>query len=476
MKLTMPHYENAQVLVVGDVMLDRYWHGGTNRISPEAPVPVVKVTKKEDRPGGAGNVALNIASLGGGVTLAGLVGRDEAGEALTSRLRAANVYCDFTHSDEHPTITKLRVISRQQQLLRMDFEDPFDATDAQRLAQQASELVGYMGAVILSDYAKGVLVDPQQIIKAARAVGVPVFVDPKGTDFTPYRGATLLTPNLHEFRAVVGGCNSEAELVSKGQKLLSDLSLEALLVTRGSQGMTLLRPGVNELHLPARAREVFDVTGAGDTVISVLAASVAAGETLPDAVALSNIAASLVVAQLGTAAVSGPELRRALMREQGAERGAMGEEQLQYALEDARKQGEKIVFTNGCFDIIHAGHVGYLGQARALGDRLVVAINSDESVSRLKGPGRPINPVDRRMAVLAGLQAVDWVVSFEDDTPERLLSMLKPNLLVKGGDYSKEEVVGWEIVEGYGGEVATVSFLDNLSTTAIVESIKGGRG
>lgn len=472
MQLTMPHFDRAQILVVGDIMLDRYWYGATSRISPEAPVPVVRVSQIEDRPGGAGNVALNIAALGAGVTLVGITGSDEAGSALAERLRAARVYCDFLVSDQHPTITKLRVISRQQQLLRMDFEDAFSADDSSAMTKRALAMIEPMGAIILSDYAKGALDDPQPLIKAARELKVPVFVDPKGSDFRRYRGATLLTPNLHEFETVMGRCGSEAELVKKGQQMLAELSLDALLVTRGEQGMTLLRPNAIELHLPARAKEVFDVTGAGDTVISVLAASVAAGESFANSVALANLAGGIVVGKLGTATVSGPELRRALLREQGSERGIMSEEQLLVALQDARAHGEKIVFTNGCFDIIHAGHVGYLEQARGEGDRLVVAVNSDESVSQLKGPGRPINPLDRRMAVLAGLEAVDWVVSFGDSTPERLLRLLQPEVLVKGGDYAKEQVVGWEIVESYGGRVAALEFLDDCSTTAIVQKIK----
>jgi len=299
-------------------------------------------------------------------------------------------------------------------------------------------------------------------------------VDPKGTDFGRYRGATLLTPNLHEFEAVVGAIAGEQDLVAKGLDLVDAIGLDALLVTRGDQGMTLIRPGQPALHLPARAREVFDVTGAGDTVISVLAAALAAGEDVASAVALANIAAGIVVGKLGTATVSGPELRRALKQEQGSERGVVNEEQLLVDLEVARAHGERIVFTNGCFDILHAGHVGYLEQARRLGDRLVVAVNGDQSVRRLKGDGRPINPVERRMAVLAGLEAVDWVVSFDDDTPERLLALLKPDVLVKGGDYDKESVVGWQIVEGYGGEVRALDFLDNCSTTAIVEKVRGG--
>ena len=327
--------------------------------------------------------------------------------------------------------------------------------------------------LVLSDYAKGALTDPGPLIAAARARDIPVLVDPKGSDFSSYRGASLLTPNLTELEAVVGRCETEAELVARGGELMAELELGALLVTRGEHGMTLLRPGLPELHLPARAREVFDVTGAGDTVIAVLAAAVAAGSDLEQASALANIAAGIVVGKLGTAVVSAPELRRAVQRDQGSERGVLSLEQLQVAIADARSQGERVVFTNGCFDIIHAGHVAYLEQARNLGDRLVVAVNSDESVRRLKGKGRPINPADRRMAVLAGLEAVDWVVVFEHDTPRELLKILKPEVLVKGGDYTdKESVVGWELVEAYGGEVRVLDFVDNVSTSAIVSRIR----
>jgi D-beta-D-heptose 7-phosphate kinase/D-beta-D-heptose 1-phosphate adenosyltransferase len=472
MKLTVPRFDRAQVLVVGDLMLDRYWHGATSRISPEAPVPVVKVGQREDRIGGAGNVALNIASLGAGASLVAVVGQDEAAEALKTRLDSAGIYSDFQVSETKPTITKLRVISRHQQLLRLDFEEAFNAEDCDQLPAKVSGLLANVGALVLSDYAKGALLDPQPFIAAARAASVPVLVDPKGTDFERYRGATLLTPNLSEFEMVVGHCANEQALVDKGIALMESLDIDALLITRSEHGMTLLRRDNRELHLPARAREVFDVTGAGDTVISVLAAALAAGEPMPEAVAMANIAAGIVVGKLGTATVSMPELRRAIQQEQGSERGVVNEEQLAVDVADARAHGERIVFTNGCFDILHAGHVGYLEQARKLGDRLIVAINADSSVTRLKGEGRPINPVDRRMAVLAGLEAVDWVVSFEDDTPERLLELIRPDILVKGGDYSREQVVGWEIVEGYGGEIAVLDFLDDCSTTAIVNKIQ----
>ncbi|KJS05376.1 MAG: heptose 1-phosphate adenyltransferase [Gammaproteobacteria bacterium BRH_c0] len=476
MTLEFPQFDTAQVLVVGDLMLDRYWYGNTSRISPEAPVPVVKVGHTEDRIGGAGNVALNIASLGAGASLVAVVGRDEAADSLQLRLNSAGIRCDFQVSATHPTITKLRVMSRSQQLLRMDFEEFFPPEDANELAAKTRAQLHNVKALVLSDYSKGALHDPQALIAAATELGIPVLVDPKGADFSRYRGATLLTPNLHEFEVVAGSCASEHELTDKGQALLREFDLGALLVTRGEQGMTLIRPAHAALHLPARAREVFDVTGAGDTVISVLAAALAAGQALPEAVALANIAAGIVVGKLGTATVSGPELRRAIQQEQGSERGVVNEEQLLIDLEVARAHGERIVFTNGCFDILHAGHVGYLEQARRLGHRLVVAVNADESVKRLKGEGRPINPVERRMAVLAGLEAVDWVVSFADDTPERLLALLRPDILVKGGDYDKESVVGWQIVEAYGGEVRSLDFLDDCSTTAIVEKVRAGGG
>jgi D-beta-D-heptose 7-phosphate kinase/D-beta-D-heptose 1-phosphate adenosyltransferase len=299
-----------------------------------------------------------------------------------------------------------------------------------------------------------------------------VLVDPKGNDFSLYRGATLLKPNLHEFEAIVGKCQDEGDLVRKGLGLIAELELDALLVTRGEKGMSLIQKGHPEHHFPARAREVYDVTGAGDTVISVLAASLSAGRSLPDCVALANIAAGLVVAKLGTAAITGPELRRELQRDGGKDRGVVTADQLLLAVEDARANGEKVVFTNGCFDIIHAGHVGYLQEARQQGDRLIVAINDDASVKRLKGSGRPINSIDRRMAVVAGLEAVDWVVSFSEDTPEALLEKVRPDMLIKGGDYSTEQVVGADFVRSYGGDIRVLSFLDNSSTSAIVEKIR----
>ena len=347
MKFEIPPFQQARVLVVGDVMLDRYWHGRATRVSPEAPVPVVRVGNEEGRPGGAGNVALNIAALGSAASLVGVIGADANGEDLRSRLNAAGVFCDFQISRDKPTITKLRVISQHQQLIRLDFEEAHNGDDLHGLLDKVENLLDNAQALVLSDYGKGALTDAETIIKQGRRQAIPIIVDPKGTDFNKYHGATVITPNLAEFEAVVGSCPNEDTLVDKGQQLLKNLHIEALLITRGEHGMTLLRPDAPELHLPARAQEVFDVTGAGDTVVSVLAAALAAGEPLPEATALANLAAGLVVGKLGTAAISGPELRRATLREQGTGRGVMTSDQLQIAIQDARAHGESIVFTNG---------------------------------------------------------------------------------------------------------------------------------
>lgn len=472
MRLTMPQFSSSHVLIVGDVMLDRYWHGSSHRVSPEAPVPIVNVALEEERPGGAGNVAVNVAALGGRVSLVGVVGNDPAGHQLKARLNAAGIFSELQVSRAKPTITKLRVMSRHQQLLRMDFEETFGVEDSNELEGKISSMLPHCSIVVLSDYAKGTLQDCQALINQAKAQGIPVLVDPKGGDFTRYNGASLLTPNIAEFEAVVGKCDSERDLVSKGLALITQLNIASLLVTRGEMGMTLIRPGQQAIHLPARAREVYDVTGAGDTVIAVLAAVLAAGQSLPEAVVLANMAAGIVVGKLGAATVNAAEMRRAINKEYSTARGVVTEEQLMFAIEEARANGERIVFTNGCFDIIHAGHVGYLEEARKQGDRLIVALNSDASVRRLKGQGRPINSIDRRLAVLAGLESVDWVVSFEEDTPERLLRRIKPDVLVKGGDYRADQIIGGTIVKANGGEVKVLRFFENCSTTSIVNRIR----
>ncbi|QJD30352.1 bifunctional D-glycero-beta-D-manno-heptose-7-phosphate kinase/D-glycero-beta-D-manno-heptose 1-phosphate adenylyltransferase HldE [Methylococcus geothermalis] len=473
--MILPDFSLARVVVVGDLMLDRYWFGGTSRISPEAPVPVVRVENVEERIGGAGNVALNLAALGGTVDLLGYAGEDEAADVLASLLTAAGIRSHIERVPTAATVTKLRIISRQQQLIRLDFEGGFGHLDPAVLVARFRALLAEAGVVVLSDYAKGTLASVHEFIAAARCVGIPVLVDPKGRDFECYRGASLLTPNLAEFEAVVGACRDDAAIERKGLELIAGLDLGALLVTRGEHGMSLLEPAGGALHLPAHAKEVYDVTGAGDTVISVLAAALAAGRPLPEAVALANLAAGIVVGKLGTAAVSPEELAIAIHGQRAPSRGAIKLAELLDVLDPLRRAGERIVVTNGCFDLLHPGHVHYLEQARALGDRLIVLVNGDDSVRRLKGAGRPVNPLAHRMAMLAALESVDWVVAFEGDTPRDEICAIRPDVLVKGGDYRDiAAIAGHDCVLAAGGEVRVLDFVDGHSTTRLIETIRNG--
>jgi len=472
MKVDFPVFKQGKVLVVGDVMLDRYWHGATQRISPEAPVPIVNINHDEYRPGGAANVALNIASLGGIVSLSGITGNDEAEKILQTKLSSLSINCHFIQQSSKPTITKLRVMSRHQQLIRLDFEQSFSEIDKLPLQQCVAALLAEHNLLLLSDYSKGTLSDIQSLIQLANQHNIPVLVDPKGTDFNRYRGATLLTPNMTEFELVVGRCHSEAELISKGQQLIAELSLTALLITRSEHGMTLLRKGQEELHFPTKARAVYDVTGAGDTVIATLALAIAAGVNYEQACALANIAAGIVVAKLGTSTVSEAELMAEVHLGQESGLGVVSEEQLKILVDLAKSQGETIVMTNGCFDILHAGHVAYLNEAKKLGHRLIVAVNDDASVTHLKGAGRPVNQLAQRMTVLAGLAAVDWVVNFSEATPQRLISHILPNVLVKGGDYQIQDIAGGTEVIAAGGEVKVLNFEAGISTSAIINTIR----
>ncbi|MES9853738.1 MAG: bifunctional D-glycero-beta-D-manno-heptose-7-phosphate kinase/D-glycero-beta-D-manno-heptose 1-phosphate adenylyltransferase HldE [Candidatus Thiodiazotropha sp. L084R] len=473
MQFQLPDFSKARVLVVGDLMLDRYWQGAAAKISPEAPVPVVHVHDTEERPGGGANVALNMSSLGVAVGLCGLIGEDEAGNRLVDELTNAGVQCLLQREAGVPTITKLRVISQHQQLLRLDFEQPLWQVDLAELEGQYQQQLGNCDLVILSDYAKGTLQQPQRLIAAAKALGVPVLVDPKGSDFDKYRDATLLTPNLKEFEAVVGHCETDQILNERGMALREKLNLQSLMITLSERGLLLIQKGAPPLHLPTRAREVFDVTGAGDTVIGVLGAGMAAGMPIQDAAGLANVAAGLMVGKLGAGSVSLDELKGALISRGDFDfHTILNRETLGEATRMARQQGERIVMTNGCFDILHEGHVRYLQQAKQLGDRLVVAVNDDDSVRCLKGEGRPINTVEQRMAVLAGLASVDWVVPFGEDTPESLICEIKPDLLVKGGDYKPEEIAGYDCVVKNGGAVQVLDFLPGVSTTRIVEAMR----
>lgn len=467
--MKIPRFDNASILTVGDAMLDRYWHGETTRVSAEAPIPVMDVTDIEDRPGGAANVALNVATLGAASSLIAATGDDDMSDILFAKLESSGIDCRFIKVQDKPTITKVRLVSRNQQMLRADFEEMFEVTSASVVEQMRA--VTHFDAVIVSDYDKGTLNEPEGLIEHALSLNKPVLVDPKFKSYERYRGSTLIKPNTLELRHVVGGWSDESEMLTKCRALMTAYNFESMLVTRASEGMTLIQKDT-ESHFPARTREVYDTSGAGDTVIAVLATALSAGQTLNDAVALSNIAAGIVVSHFGVTSVSGPELRAEVDPDEPQNRGKMTPDQLVVAVQIAKTRGEKIVFTNGCFDILHAGHVDYLTDAKREGDRLIVAINGDESVHRLKGEGRPINPIDRRMTMLAGLSAVDWVVTFEDDTPEALLERVAPDVLVKGGDYGIDQVVGADIVRAAGGTVKVLSLLEDCSTTALVEKIR----
>jgi len=463
-------FSKARILVVGDIMLDRYWHGHASRISPEAPVPVMKVNRIEERPGGAGNVALNVAALGAETILLGITGDDEASYLLEEYFHKTKINCKLQRIENFPTITKLRAVSHHQQLIRLDFEESLDHQYTESLLTEYKRFLPNVDAVILSDYGKGTLHHSSLFISLAKEHNVPVFIDPKSLDFSVYQGATVITPNLKEFEAVVGPCHDEDEMTARAQKLLKTHDFAALLVTRGEQGMSLFRQHETPVHIPVHAQEVFDVTGAGDTVIATLATAVAMGINLEEAIFLANAAASVSVSKLGASTVTIPELRRAVHNLH--EGGILEEDDLLLAVQDAKAHGEKIVMTNGCFDILHAGHVHYLNEAKKLGDRLIIAVNDDDSVRRLKGPTRPVNTIAKRMAVLAGLSAVDWVVPFSEDTPERLICKVLPDVLVKGGDWKPEQIAGGQCVLDNGGDVKIIEFLEGHSTTSTIDRIK----
>ncbi len=471
MTLSIPDFSQTYVVVAGDVMLDQYLFGGTSRISPEAPVPVVHVQKTDDRPGGAANVAVNLAALGVRTRLIGVIGRDAAGDSLEALLDRRGIACDFSRVDGRPTITKTRVQSRGQQLIRLDQENAAPLPGAM-LVESLKKGIDGAGAVILSDYGKGALTDVAAMINVCRDAGVPVLIDPKGRDFIKYRGATIITPNQSEFEAVAGPCDDNDALVTRGLRLIEDLELEALLITRSEKGMLLLEKGGEPLFLSTQAREVFDVTGAGDTVIATLGGALASRQSLAASAALANVAAGLVVRKIGVATVTPTEIRVALHQRGQGGRGLVAADELLPMVAESRHRGERIVMTNGCFDILHAGHVAYLEEAKSLGDRLIVAVNDDASVERLKGKNRPINALEDRMLVLAGLAAVDWVVPFSEDTPAKLIESVLPDILVKGGDYRPDEIAGGKAVLANGGEVRVLAFRDGHSTTRMIERLK----
>ena len=470
MSMAIPDFSKLKVVVAGDLMLDQYWFGPASRISPEAPVPIVRVARSEARAGGAANVAMNLVSLGVETTCCGIVGDDGTGMDLKGLLEIEGITAALAQSERHPTITKLRVLSRNQQLIRLDTEQVYSEADADALVQVASEQLAGSDVCILSDYAKGSLRQVEKLIAGCRDNGIPVLVDPKGTEFSRYSGATVLTPNLAEFEAVAGKATDDEDLIARARRLCSDLQLDAVVVTLSERGMLVVSAEADTI-LPARARQVFDVTGAGDTVIAALAAGLGSGLALEEAAALANLAAGLVVRKIGAASVTPAELNLALHEQGEGGRGLLTTAQAVAVAAETRARGEKLVMTNGCFDILHKGHVAYLQEAKSRGDRLLVAVNSDDSVKRLKGADRPINPLEDRMAVLAGLASVDWVVPFGEDTPAELIEKILPDVLVKGGDYTPDAIAGGKAVLQNGGTVEVLRFHEGRSTSTIVDTI-----
>jgi D-beta-D-heptose 7-phosphate kinase/D-beta-D-heptose 1-phosphate adenosyltransferase len=472
-------FGNLKVLVVGDLMLDRYILGEVDRISPEAPVPVLRHVQRYERPGGAANVAMNLAGLGCQALLAGFWGEDTEQRELAVFLEAAKIDTVGVVSTSLPTISKTRILGRMQQLLRLDIEsrEHPTAVDRQRLQERVEQLIPKVHAVVLSDYAKGALSAElcEAVIRTAKRLGVPVLADPKSPDFSKYSGATTVCPNLNELAAATGVPAHELEaLLAAGEAQRREHDLKFLTVTMSEKGIRVLSDA-GSYHSPARAREVYDVSGAGDTVIATMAACLAAGLKNETAVELANLAAGIVVAKVGTVPIARHELVAVLTPSSGisgAEKILDGE-RLTQRIAEWRAAGETIVFTNGCFDLLHVGHITLLEDCRRFGSKLVLGLNSDDSIRRLKGPSRPIVGDRERSRVMAALAAVDAVVLFEEDTPLELIRAVKPDVLVKGGDYIAESVVGYEDVTARGGRVEIVPTVEGFSTTNIVRKLQG---
>lgn len=469
--------QNLKIAVIGDVMLDRYFYGEVKRISPEAPVPVTKINRISSVLGGAANVAANLAHLECKVYMGGVTGDDENRQLLEQMMAEAGIdYSGLVKSQHRKTITKLRVLGGQQQMLRLDFEETGDLFPDEIISLRAwleNLLDEGLDGVIVSDYAKGVCSDDfcQWVIAQGKVYGIPVLIDPKGADWTKYRGCDFITPNLKEM-CESAGCQRENEdeaVVAMAMAAKDKFKIKNVVVTRSERGMTLVN---NEeiIHSPAAAIEVFDVSGAGDTVAAALLVAAAGKLELADAVYMANRAAGIVVAKVGTYPVHREELLKDLMteeRKQGKGYRTQSWEEIAALARNWKACGEKVVFTNGCFDILHVGHVTYLEKARNLGKHLIVGLNTDASVRRLKGETRPLVHELDRARVLAALACVDAVVLFDQDTPTELIEQIRPDILVKGGDYTPEQVAGRE----YAGEVRIIDFEDGYSTTGVVEKI-----
>jgi D-beta-D-heptose 7-phosphate kinase/D-beta-D-heptose 1-phosphate adenosyltransferase len=457
-------------LVVGDVMIDRYIIGETHRISPEAPVPVVQAGREELRAGGAANVAANVAALGPRCSLLTICGDDPAGQDLARLMATHSVELDCVLESGQRTTQKTRLISGVQQIARIDQDGSAGNAARAELARRFEAGLDGVRAVIFSDYDKGVLADLPVLNAIARRHGVPTFIDPKVSDPARYAGAFLLKPNAREFHALFGAC-SEDRIAERARLALDELDLDYMVVTRGQKGIMMVSRTGEAVDHPTEALEVFDVTGAGDTIIAALVSGIAEGLPMTKAIDQANLAASIAVSRPGTYVVTRCDLDEKLHHRGHATSKLLPLSRLSSRLKQARATGARIVFTNGCFDILHAGHVRLLEQARRKGDMLIVGLNSDASVRRLKGSTRPVNDLADRVEVLSGLAAVDHIVVFDDDTPFELIQAIQPNVLVKGGDYTVKSIVGADFVLEAGGEIFIAPLLAGRSTTSILESI-----
>lgn len=472
--------EGHRILCVGDVMLDRFIYGAVDRISPEAPIPVLRITKETMTLGGAGNVVRNIVALGGHVDLVGVVGHDQAGYDLAEQISSHPQVVSYLITDNaRPTTIKTRYVADSQQLLRADREiagSIAPAVEQQTIARVRSAIDG-CDVVILSDYAKGVLTDTviREVIKIARDKNKPVLIDPKGRDFSRYSGATMLTPNRKELHEATGmAIKTIADAEAAARKLIIDHNLDGILAKLGADGVCLVLNNQEARHFHTTAREVYDVSGAGDTVVATMALGLAGGLSPADSAALANVAGSVVVGKIGTASVSREELSHELLRDQfsASEDKILSLPRASDLADRWRKQGLKVGFTNGVFDLLHPGHLSLIRQAKAECDRLIIGMNSDASVKRLKGETRPVQGEDARATVLAALADVDAVVIFGEDTPVELIKSIRPNLLVKGADYTVATVVGADLVQGWGGTVKLANLVDGQSTTNTIAKLR----
>jgi len=495
------NFSKSKIFVVGDVMKDSYFIGQTERVSPEAPVPIVKINKKKYSLGGAANVLENIISLGGSGTLFSITGFDSISKDIELEMKKKKINYFFSKSKKINTSEKLRIISQNQQLIRLDFESNYLIETEKKASKELLSkfkknlITKKVTAVVLSDYLKGTLINCCDYINFSKKRKLPVFIDPKGLDFFKYKNATLLKPNYEEFLRVVGPVRSNNEFLSKALTLCKQLNLSALLVTKGAEGMTLVLKNGNYFNFKVHNyREVFDVTGAGDTVLAALATAFSSGYSLEKCVEIANICAGISVSKLGTSSPKIEELNDEYQTKRENLKNYVRPEykkikkqsskinkkhgklfSIQNLLSELKiicKKNEQVVFTNGCFDVFHAGHAHILNESKKFGDILIVAVNSDKSVTNLKGPKRPINKLKKRVAVLESIEAVDYIVTFNSETPESLIKKIRPSYLTKGSEYKKEKIVGSDFVKSYGGKVKEIKMLPQLSSSLILKKIK----